>query len=199
MSKVTFSWTHKLIPDPTDHNVIAGITFTRRGERDGNYFEIVHQHVLGNDGPGQNHTNQPEAYFTPTVLQSIFDMISGHYDYEGHIEAVHNGEIFEERQEPVTEDVIIEEPKIQIVDGRAVQVMVPRTVKQQVYDEFPIEDEGGAPVMVEAQMEERPKLDHAGDIIGLEMVEVEPAKQKVHYELRTTLVRVPILPKAIGS
>ena len=65
----------------------------------------------------------------------------------GGQEPYEEDEPFEE-QVQVTEPVEVPKTTLHVVDGKAVQVTTTETVQQPVYDEYPIVDENGYPVMV---------------------------------------------------
>lgn len=54
-----------------------------------------------------------------------------------------------DEQVPVTESITVFEESVDIIDGRAVLIRTPKTVDQPVYDEYPLFDQAGQPVMVD--------------------------------------------------
>ena len=65
------------------------------------------------------------------------------------VEQIEDG--YEEEERPVFEDVTEMVDEIVVEDGRAVVRSVERTVKQPVYDEYPVFDAAGAPVMIDGE------------------------------------------------
>lgn len=103
------------------------------------------------------------------------------YRYKvGGQEAYEEDEDYEERV-PVTEPVEVPKTTVQIVDGKAVQVTTTETVQQPVYDEFPLVDGDGKPVM---------QLVTPAVMVAETGEEITPAvyAQAIHCEPRMTTV-----------
>lgn len=100
--------------------------------------------IIGSDSRLKTDIEEIPAAIAADIMQSLRP-VTFRYKVGGQ-EAYEEDEDYEE-QAQVTESVEVPKTTVQIVDGKAVQVTTTETVQQPVYDECPLVDGDGKPVM----------------------------------------------------